>query len=54
MRPKNKGFGNPFQIRPTACKNETKPTPKQWGTIQEWNCAQNQQKNEKKKGFGIC
>jgi aryl-phospho-beta-D-glucosidase BglC (GH1 family) len=48
VRPKNKGFGNPFQISPTPCKIGTKPTPKQWGTIREWICAQKQQKNEKK------
>jgi hypothetical protein len=27
-RPKNKGFGNPFQISPTPCKNSSKPNPK--------------------------
>jgi hypothetical protein len=46
-RPETKGFENPFQINPTPCKNKSKQPENQWVTIQEWICAQNQQKNEK-------
>jgi hypothetical protein len=50
---KNKGFGKPFQISPTPCKNSSKPTANHWVTIQEWICAQNQSKKRKKmRDFG--
>jgi hypothetical protein len=47
-RPKNKEFENPFQINPTPCKNNSKPTTNKWVTIQEWICAQNLSKTNEK------
>jgi hypothetical protein len=44
VRPKNKGFKNPFEKCPTPCKTEKKSTHNNLGTIQEWICAQNQPK----------
>jgi hypothetical protein len=52
VRPKNKGFGNPFQINPTPCKNEAQPTQKQWGTIRRWICALKKKKKRTKNGVG--
>jgi hypothetical protein len=47
--PNPKGLRKPFQVSPTPCKKFTQPTPNQWGTIQEWNCAQKLQKKKKKR-----
>jgi hypothetical protein len=49
VRPKNKGFGNPFQTSPTPCKKCTKPTPKQWGHNPRVElCPKTTKKNEEK------
>jgi hypothetical protein len=47
-RPKNKGFENPFQINPTPCKNDSKPTTNQWAQSKSGFVPKIYQKNEKK------
>jgi hypothetical protein len=49
VQPETKGFENPFQISPTPCKNNSKPTQRQRGTIHEWICALKYKKKKKLK-----